>query len=232
MTRTRQPRAIIAAGSSEGVTQDTPSFEGFDNPVLQGQVYTRLRTMSETGTGDAIDLAAKICGVGDLAGEPMKWSAQFWREFIDKFAHDWGSGQAAVDIFHNFWEKVLNMPDQGFATTLLAMNKLDCEPDKRYFKGMTNEWSRLFGIQKPLPIKAHARAVEATRQLKVAKALTLTQKRAREEDEKAAPVDKKVAAAAEYAKTLRDNEIIGRMYLEATGLQSPSLKPRVVCHLK
>ena len=218
--------AITAAGSSEGVTQDTPSFEGFDNLVLQGQVYTRLRTMSETGTGDAIDLAAKMCGVGDVAGEPMKWSAQFWREFIDKFDHDWGSGQAAVDIFKKFWKKVLIMPDQGFATTLLAMDNLKCEPTERYVKGMTNVWSMHFGIQKPLPFAAHERALEASRQLKVAKASTLAPKRAREEeDEKAAAEDKKIAAMAEFAKTRRADEISGGMFLESTGLHSPSLKP-------
>ena len=38
--------AITAAGSSEGVTQDTPTVESYDKPVLQGQVFNRLWNMS------------------------------------------------------------------------------------------------------------------------------------------------------------------------------------------
>ena len=99
----------------------------------------------------------------------FKWSTQFWRELIDKFAYDWGSSLAAVAIFQDFWKKVLNMPDQGFATTLLAMDNLKCEPTERYVIRMTNAWSWHFGIQRPLPFAAHERALEASRQLKLVK---------------------------------------------------------------
>jgi hypothetical protein len=226
--------AITAAGSSHGVTQDTPVVDSYDNPVVQGKVFNRLWHMSSPNTPNhstiqqnaTTALAKKMCGVGDEATDEAtacKWSAQFWRDYIDKFVYDWGRSTAAVAIFDDQWVKVLNMPDQGFASTLLSMNNLSGEPTDRYVIKMTNVWSRLFGIQR-LPIAAHQRAKEYLRQLKHTKNEAKLEKRARE--------DEKVAAAAEFAKTLRANETRDNMYLASTGLHSPSLKPHVVCHLQ